>query len=104
MDLIHGAIVLPRPQIYTVEFLLRLHFLDAMRARILLQTEKVAVDLFPDMRVEFAEVPLGGRSDFNTESQDSVSQFSHEVTERDSPFFFRFFQRSAGVLQVQAVS
>jgi len=74
-----------------------------MRTRVLFQSEKVPVRLLSDVRIEFAEVPLGGGSDFNAEGQDSVSQFPHEVTERNGPLLFRLFHGGAGVLQVDSV-
>jgi hypothetical protein len=74
-----------------------------MRTRILFQTENVPVHLPADVRVELAEVSLGGGSDFDAVGQDSIPQFPHEVPERNSPLLFRLLQGGAGVLEVQAV-
>jgi len=74
-----------------------------MRTRVLFQAENVPVHLLSDVGIELAEVPLGGGGDFNAVGQDSVSQFPYEVAEGNGPLFFRLFQSSAGVFEVQAV-
>ena len=74
-----------------------------MRPGILFQAENVPVHLPSDVRVEFAEVPLSGGSDFNAVGQDSVPQFPHEVPERNGPLLFRLFQSGAGIFEVLAV-
>jgi hypothetical protein len=80
-NLIDGAVVLPRPYIDPIELFLRLHLLHAMRTWILFEAENVPVHLPADVRIELAEVPFGGRSDFNAVGQDSVPEFPHKVTE-----------------------
>jgi hypothetical protein len=72
-NLINGAIVLPRPHVDAVELLLRLYLLRSMRTRILFQAENVPVHLLSDVRIEFPEVPLSGRSDLDAVSQNSIS-------------------------------
>ena len=47
--------------------------------------------MLSDVRIELAEVPLSGGSDFNAVGQDSVSQLPDEVTERNAALLFRFF-------------
>ncbi len=74
-----------------------------MGTRILLQAENVPAHLLSDMRIEAAEVPLSGGSDFNTVGQVSISKFSHEVPEGDGPLLFRFLQSGPGVFEVYAV-
>jgi hypothetical protein len=74
-----------------------------MRTWILFQTKKVPVHLLADVRIELAEVPLSGGSDFDAVGQDSVSQFPHEVPEWNGPLLFRLLQGGAGVFDVQAV-
>ena len=80
-NLIDGAVVLPRPYIDPIELSLRLHLLHAMRTWILFEAENVPVHLPADLRIELAEVPFGGGSDFHAVGQDSVPQFPHKVTE-----------------------
>src|SRR5450759_158675 len=74
-----------------------------MRTWILFEAENVAVHLPADVRIELADVPFGGGSDFNAVGQDSVPKFPHKVTECDGPLFFRFRQSCAGVFQVDSV-
>lgn len=74
-----------------------------MRPRVFFETQKIAVHLFTDVRVEFAEVSLRGGSDLNPVRQDSVSQFSYQVAERNRAFLFRFLQGGAGVCYVGSV-
>jgi hypothetical protein len=52
-----------------------------MRTWILFEAENVAVHLPADVRIELADVPFGGGSDFNAVGQDSVPKFPHKVTE-----------------------
>ena len=52
-----------------------------MRTWILFEAENIPVDLPPDVRIELADVPFGGGSDFNAVGQDSVPKFPHKVTE-----------------------
>jgi len=102
-NLINDAVVLPRSHIDAVELLLRLQLLDSMRARIFFQTENVPVHVLADVRIELAEVPLSGGSDFDAIRQDSVSQVPHEVSERNGPFLFRLFQGGACIFEVDSV-
>ena len=90
-NLIDDSVVLPRPHIEAVELLLRLQLLHAMRARIRFQAETVPVHLLSDVRIELAQLPLSGGSDFNAVGQDSVSQFPHEVPKRNRPLLFSLF-------------
>src|ERR1039457_1423652 len=46
-------------------------------------TEDFAGDLFSDMGIELAHIPLGGGREFNAVGQGSVSDFAHQVPERD---------------------
>jgi hypothetical protein len=74
-----------------------------MRTGILFQAENVPVHLLSDVRIEIAEVPLSGGSDFNAVGQNSIPQFPYEVPERNGTLFCRLFQSGAGVFEVQAV-
>ena len=102
-NLINDAVVLPRPNIDAIELLLRLHLHHAMGARILFEAENVPVHLPPHVRIELADLPFGGRSNFNEVGQDSVPQYPHKVTERDGPLFFGFRQSCVSVFQVDSV-
>jgi hypothetical protein len=68
-DMIDNAVVLSRPDVDAIELLLGFHLFESERARVLLQAENVAVHLLADVRVELADVPLGGGRDFNTIGQ-----------------------------------
>jgi hypothetical protein len=74
-----------------------------MGTRIFFKAEKVPVHLLSDVGIELAEVSCGGASDFNAVCQDSVSEFSHEVTERNSPLDFRLFQGGSRIFEVDSV-
>ena len=74
-----------------------------MRARILFKEENVPVHLFADVRVQIANVPLRGGSDFNSVGQVSVPQFSHEVPERNGSLILRLYQSGPGVFDVNPV-
>ena len=74
-----------------------------MRTGILFQAENVPVHLLSDVRIEIAEVPLSGGSDFNAVGQNSIPQFPYEVPERNGTLLCRLFQSGAGVFEVQAV-
>ena len=74
-----------------------------MGTGILLQAENVPVHLLTDMRIELAEVPLSGGSDFNAVGQLSVSQFPHKIAKRNGPLLFGLFQSGPGVFEVYAV-
>ena len=74
-----------------------------MGARILFEAENVPVHLTPHVRIELADLPFGGRSNFNEVGQDSVPQYPHKVTERDGPLFFGFRQSCVSVFQVDSV-
>jgi len=74
-----------------------------MGTRILFEAKNVPVHLPSDVRIELAEIPFGGGSDFNAVRQDSVSQFPHEVTQRDGPLLLGLFQGGAGVFEVDSV-
>ena len=102
-NLINDAAVLPRPNIDAIELLVRLHLHDAMRAWILFEAENVPVHLPPHVRIELADLPFGGRSNFNEVGQDLVPQYPHKVTERDSPLFFGFRQSCVSVFQIDSV-
>jgi hypothetical protein len=62
-----------------------------MRTRILFQAENVPDDLLSDVRVQLAQVPLSGGSDFSAVDQESASEFPHEVVKRQGPLL-RFQQ------------
>ncbi len=68
-----------------------------------LQAENVPVHLLSDMRVEPAEFPLSGGSDFDAVGQVSVPQFSHEVPEGNGPLLFCLLQGGPSVFEVDAV-
>lgn len=102
-SLIDGAVVFARPHVDAVELLFRCELLHTVRARVLFQVENVPVHLLADVRIEFAEIPLRGGSDFNAVGQDSVPQFPHEVPEGDVPLPSCLFQGGAGIFEVQAV-
>ena len=74
-----------------------------MRAWILFEAENVPVHWPADVRIELAEIPFGGGSDFNLVGQDSVPQYPHKVTEWDGPLFCRFRQRRVRVFDVDSV-
>jgi len=93
-NLIDHAVVLPRPDIDAVELLFRLHLLHPMRTRILFEAENVLDDLPSDVWIKLAEVPL---------SQDSVSEFPHEVAKRHGPLLMGLFQSGTGVFEVDSV-
>ena len=61
------------------------------------------IDLLSDVRIELAEVPLSGGSDFNAVGPDSVSEFPHEVAKRNGPLLLGLFQSGAGVFEVDSV-
>lgn len=102
-DLIDGAVVLPRPDADSVELLLALECFRTMGSRVFLQKEKVPVDMPTDMRIECAEIPLGGGSELNVVGQASVPQLPHEVPEGNRPFFLGLFEGSPSVFEVEAV-
>jgi hypothetical protein len=74
-----------------------------MRARIFFEPEKVPAHMLSDVSIELAKVPLSGRTDFDAIGQDSVSEFSHEVTKRNTALLLRLFQGGASVFEIQAV-
>ncbi len=102
-NLINGAVVLSGAQMDAKELLARFQPLRPTRTRILFQEEKVPDHFLSDVRIEPAEVPPGGGGNFNAVGQDSVSQFPHEVPERDCSLFFRLLQGSAGLFQIDSV-
>lgn len=59
--------------------------------------------MLADVRINLAEVPFRGGSDFNAVRQDSVPQFPHKVTKRNGPLLCRLFQSGVGFFEVQAV-
>ena len=65
--------------------------------------QSILVHLLSDVRIKLAEIPLGGGSDFDPVGQGSISQFPHEVGERNRPLFFRFFQRGVCIFQVDSI-
>jgi hypothetical protein len=102
-NLVNDAVVLPWTHVNAIELLLRLHLLHSMRTWIVLQAENVPGHLLSDMRIELAEVPLSGGSDFNAVGQVLVSKFPHQVPERNGPLLFGFLQGGPGVFDVYAV-
>ena len=60
--------------------------------------------LFRSVRIELADLPFGGRSNFNEVGQDSVPQYPHKVTERDGPLFFGFRQSCVSVFQIDGIA
>jgi hypothetical protein len=63
-----------------VELFFRFQFLHTVRTRIVLQTKDVEVDLFSNGRIEFPNVLLGRRSNFNAVSQGLIPQFLHQLS------------------------
>ena len=68
-DVIDNAVVLAGTDVDAKELFLGLHQFEAVGARILFEAENVPIHLLADVGIELADVPLGGRSDFNTTGQ-----------------------------------
>ena len=68
-NLIDDPIVLSRAHANSEKLLFRFQFLDTVWTRIVLQAENIAIYLFSDVRVKFAKVSPGCRSDFNLVDQ-----------------------------------
>lgn len=102
-NLVDHAVVLPRTGVDAPEFLFRFQFLDSMRTRVLLQAEDVPSHWLSDAGIELAEVSLGGRSDFDTVGQDSISKFPHKIPKGGGPLHFRFLQRGSSVFEIDPI-
>lgn len=64
-DLIDCAVVLPWSQVDTIELFFGFHECASRRARLLFQAEQVAIHPLADVRIELADLLLGGRRDLN---------------------------------------